>query len=84
VLHYRIYLLAGDLIIILRVYATEVAVEIEEDESVDKDSKDTGLTAHEYATGASGEGQEEAWAEDDEEDDGKEHFGDFLHRNREN
>jgi hypothetical protein len=45
-----------------------------------KDGKDTGLTAHEDTAGAGGKGKEETWAEDNEEENCKEHFGDFLLR----
>ncbi len=76
--------MAGTLVVILRVFTAEVGVEVVEDEGVDEDGKDAGLTAHEDTAGAGGEGQEEARAEEDEEDNGEEHFGGFLHRNREN
>jgi hypothetical protein len=57
-----------------------VLVEEVEDDGVDEDGKDTGLAAHEDTAGAGGEGKEETWAEDNEEDDSKEHFGGFLLR----
>jgi hypothetical protein len=66
------------LIVILRVCTTEMLVEEVEDEGMHKDGKDTGLATHEDTAGAGGEGQEEARAEDNEEENGKEHFSDFL------
>ncbi len=59
-------------------------VEEVEDDGMDENGKDAGLTGHEDTAGAGGEGKEEAWAEDDEEENCKEHFGGFLHRVGEN
>jgi hypothetical protein len=68
------------LVVILRVCTTEVLVKEVEDEGMDKNGKDTGLATHEETAGAGGEGKEEARAEDNEEENCKEHFGEFLLR----
>ncbi len=60
-----------------------MGVEEVEDHGMDKDSHSAGLAAHEDAAGAGRESQEEARAEDDKEEDGEEHSGGFLLRNRE-
>jgi len=51
-----------------------MGVEEVEDDGVDKDGQDTGLTAHKEATGAGGDSKKETWAEKDEEDYGKKHL----------